>query len=348
MDVNSDSPWEDTVSLLRLVKNDYESARKQLEIACETLSERECVANRRLAQALLLCGGYRTFCLTSVNSGMNSAQIGKVILGEAVPYKIASNTLKLEICCFEKLEIYSGTRKLNYWQNTNAKSLFRLFMTRPRETIIKDVIIEYLWPECNPQTASNNLKVAIHGLRKILNHFLDQNDNFPSVVFKSGGYELNPRIELWIDIEQFENHWTRGRQLEKEGELTAAIKEFEMAEALYKGDYLEDEPYDDRILIRRETLKDIYLIILGKVADYLLQIKDYEESIIYNQKIITKDNCREDAYKRLMRCYSRLGNRNRAMRWYEICCQAIRTELDTTPEYETTRLYQQVFSGEYV
>ena len=121
-----------------------------------------------------------------------------------------------------------------------------------------------------------------------------------------------------------------------------------MAEALYKGDYLEDEPYDDRILIRRETLKDIYLIIIGKIADYLLKIKDYEGSIIYNQKIIAKDNCREDAFKRLMRCYSRLGNRNRAMRWYEICCQAIRTELDTTPENETTLLYQQVSRDEYI
>lgn len=348
MGENNDSCWEDTVSLLRLVKNDYESARRQLEVACETLSERESIADRRLAQALLLCGGYKTFCLTAVSSGINSSQIGKVILGEAVPYKIVSNVSKLEVFCFEKLEIYSGARKLTYWQNTNAKSLFRLFMTRPRETIIKDMIIEHLWPECNPQTAGNNLKVAIHGLRKILNHFLDQNDNFPSVLFQSGGYELNPRIELWIDIEQFEHHWARGRQLEKEGELIAAIKEFEIAEALYKGDYLEDEPYDERILIRRETLKDIYLIILGKIADYLLQIKDYEGSIIYCQKIIAKDNCREDAYKRLMRCYSRLGNRNRAIRWYEICCQAMRRELDTTPEHETARLYQQVFSGEYV
>ena len=348
MDVNNNNSWQDTVDLLRLVKNDYESVRKQLEIACETVYERERIANGRLAQALLLCGGYKILCLASVSSGINAPQIGNVILGEATPYRLISDALKLEVGCFEKLDIYSGNRRLDYWQNTNAKSLFRLFITRPRETIVKDMIIEYLWPECNLQTAGNNLKVAIHGLRKILNHFLDQNNDFASIVFNSGGYRLNPNIELWIDVEQFEHHWTKGRQLEKEGELTAAIKEYEMAEVLYRGDYLEDEPYDDRILIRRETLKDVYLMILGKIADYLLEMKDYEGSIIYNQKIVAKDNCREDAYKRLMRCYSRMGNRNRAIRWYEICCQTIRTELGTTPENEMTLLYQQVIRDEYI
>ena len=348
MNETNNNPWQDTVSLLRLVKNDYESVRKQLEIACESLSEREYAADQRLAQAILLCGGYKTLCLIPVGSDANPNQIGNVILGEAVPYNIISDPLKLEVYCFERLEIYSGKRKLEDWQNTNAKSLFRLFLTRPRESIVKDVIMGYLWPEYNTQAAGNNLKVAVHGLRKILNHFLGQNDKFPSIVFHSGSYELNPRIELWIDIEQFEHHWTMGRHLEKEGELTAAIKEFEAAEALYKGDYMEDEPYDDRFLIRRETLKDIYLIILGKIADYLLHIKDYEGSIIYSQKIIAKDNCREDAYRRLMLCYSRQGNRNRAMRWYEICCHAMRSELDTTPEPETTNLYQQLFNDEYI
>ena len=348
MDETNNSPWQDTVSLLRLVKNDYESVRKQLEIACESLSEREYAADQRLTQAILLCGGYRTLCLAPVDSDSNPIQIGNVILGEAIPYDMISSPLKLNVYCFERLEIFSGNRKLNDWQNTNAKSLFRLFLTRPRESIVKDVIMGNLWPECNTQAAGNNLKVAVHGLRKILNHFLGQDGKFPSIVFNSGSYELNPQIELWIDIEQFEYHWQLGRRLEKEGEFTAAIKEFEAAEELYKGDYMEDEPYDDRFLIRRETLKDIYLIILGKIADYLLQIEDYEGSIIYSQKIIAKDNCREDAYRRMMLCYSRQGNRNRAMRWYEICCHAMRVELDTTPEPETTLLYQQLFDDVYI
>jgi two-component SAPR family response regulator len=347
MDVNDTSPWQDTIDLLRLVKNDYEGVRKNLKTAYETLAEREDIANQRLAQALLLRGGYKTLSLVPIGSDTIVSQIGKVVLGELIPYKIP-RMLRLDVHCFERLEIYSGNKKLEHWQNANAKSLFKFFIIRLREPIPKEVLIEYLWPECNIEASSNNLKVAIHGLRKILNRFLNQEDNFPSIVFKYGRYELNSQIELWTDIEQFEHHWATARRLEKEGNFAAAIKEFKMAEALYKGDYLEDESYDDQILIRRETLKDIYLIIMGKLADHSFDMKDYEESIIYCQKIIAKDNCREDAYRRLMRCYSRLGNRNRAMRWYEICCRAIQTELDTTPEHATIELYKRLFMDEFI
>ena len=347
MDVNNSNPWQDTVGLLRLVKNDYEGARKNLEIACETLSEREHVASQRLAQALLLCGGYKTLCLMPVGSATTESQIGKVILGETIPYKVPK-MLKLDVHCFERLEVYSDGTKLDYWQSANAKSLFKLFMTRLREPILKELIVEYLWPECNPKASSNNLKVAIYSLRKILNRFLQQTENFSSIIFKYGCYEINPEIEIQTDIEQFEHHWVAGKRLEKAGNLAAAIKEFETAEALYKGDYLEDELYDDRTLIRRETLKDIYLIILGKLADYSLDIRDYEDSIIYCQKIIAKDNCREDAYRRLMRCYNRLNSRNRAIRWYEIFCRAIQTGLDTNPDNETVELYQRLLRNEYI
>jgi len=345
--MNNSDPWQDTVDLLRLVKNDYKGALKNLETVYETLSEREHIADQRLAQALLLCGGYKTLCLAHVGSETEESAIGRVILGGAIPY-VVPRELKLEVHCFERFEVFSGQKRLENWQSTIAKSLFTLLITRLREPILKESIMEYLWPECSLKASSNNLKVAVHSLKRILNQFLQKEENFSSIVFNSGCYQLNPEIKVILDIEQFEQHWERGRRFEKEGNLPATIKEYEMAEALYKGDYLEDELYDDRTLIRRETLKDIYLIIAGKLADYALDMRQYEESIIYCQKIITKDNFREDAYRRLMRCYSRLGSRNRALKWYEIVCRAIRTGLDTTPDAETVELYQRLVRNEYI
>jgi two-component SAPR family response regulator len=347
MDVNDTNPWQDTVDLLRLVKSDYEGARKNLKLAYETLTEREDEATQRLAQALLLRGGYKTLSLVTAGSGDSVSQIGKVILGEMIPYKI-SRMLRLDVHCFNRLEIFSGSRRLENWQNANAKSLFKLFIIRLREPIPKEVLIEYLWPEYSVEASNNNLKVAIHGLRKILNRLLNQEDNYPSIVFRYGCYELNSEIELHTDFEQFEQHWASARRLEREINLPAAIRELKIAESLYKGDFLEDEPYDDHTLIRRESLKDIYLLIMGKLADRSFETNDYEESIIYCQKIIARDHCREDAYRRLMRCYSRLGNRSRAMRWYEICRKAIQKELDTTPEHTTIELYKLLSKDEYV
>ncbi|MDD5435634.1 MAG: hypothetical protein PH343_09430 [Nitrospira sp.] len=144
----SKNSWQDTIGLLRLVKNDYEGTRKKLEALQETISEREQFVAQRLAQALLFGEGYKTLCLGPVVQGITENRIGRIMLGETFSYRMPE-TLSLNVHCFERLEVYSNGKKLEYWQSTNAKSLFRLFITRPKEPLLKDLITEYLWPECN-------------------------------------------------------------------------------------------------------------------------------------------------------------------------------------------------------
>jgi len=206
--------------------------------------------------------------------------------------------------------------------------------------------METLWPDCDPQGASNNLKAAMYGLRNTLSRLFNKEESFPYVHFLQGSYRMNPEIELWVDVEQFEQHWAMARRLEKEGKLAEAIRELELAEALYRGEYLEDEPYEEWTILRREAVKDTYLSILGKLADHSMETADHQGCIIYCQKILAKDCCREDAYRRLMCCHSRLGHRNRALRWYEICRRTVQAELDTTPDPETMALYSQVLRNE--
>ena len=150
--------------------------------------------------------------------------------------------------------------------------------------------METLWPDCDPQAASNNLKAAMHGLRRTLSHLFQGKESYPYILFLQGSYLINPEIELWLDVEEFEQHWVLGRRLEKAGKLSEAIHEFELAEELYRGDYLEDEPYEEWTLLRREALKDTYLIILGKLADRSMETTDYVSCIIYCQKILAKDH----------------------------------------------------------
>ena len=340
--------WQDTINLLRLMQSDYEVARKQIDNVSQALAERETLASQRLQHALLLSAGFQTLCLIPFGSSIAVNQMGKTILGTSSQTTALPRALQLEVHCFDRFEVCSGKKKVERWHSKKAKSILQYLVTRAREPITKDSIMEALWPEHNAQTASNNLKVAIHSLKKILNYLFNQKDGFPSILFQQGGYCLNPEIDLWLDVEQFEQHWANGRRLEREGNLTAAIREFELAEALYQGDYLQDEPYDEWTSLRRETLKDTYLIILSKLAENALETSDYESCILYCQKILAKEPCREDAYRRLIRCYSRLGNKNRSLRLYEICHQVMLAELDISPDNETVNLYSRLLRNEYI
>ncbi len=346
-DYGDSAKWQDTIQLLRLVQSDYQGALKQLENVSHTLAEREALVSQRLQHALLISGGYRTLCLVPYGVGPTGSQMGEAILGGvAQPGAALPRVMRLEVRCLGRFEVRSAWKQVERWQSVKAKSVFQYLMTRPREPVIKDVLMETLWPDCEPQAASNNLKVAMHGLRHALSRLFQEKESFPYVLFQQGSYLMSPEIDLWVDIEEFEQHWVAGRRLEKEGKLTEAMREYELGEELYRGDYLENELYEEWTLLHREALKDTYITILGKLADHSMEMADYESCIIYCQKILTKDPCREDAYRRLMRCYSRLGQRNRALRWYEICRRTIQAELDTTPDRETTALHHQLLTNE--
>lgn len=347
-DFGSNAQWQDTVDLLRLMQSDYAGARKRLESVSHTLAERETLVNQHLQYALLTSGGYHTLCLMPYASGTAGSQIGKTVLGQVTRPSAPPKAMRLEVRCLGRFEVCSEWWRVERWQSVKAKSVFQYLMTRSREPVIKEILMETLWPDCDPRAASNNLKAAMHGLRQTLSNIFNTKDNFPYILFLQGNYRMNPEIELWVDVEQFEKHWLLGRHLEQEGKLAEAIREFELAESLYRGDYLEDEPYEEWTLLRREALKDEYVIVLGKLASYSMEIADHEGCIIYCQKILAKDPCREDAYRQLMRCYSHLGHRNRALHWYEICRRTIKAELDTTPDHETTALYHQLSRNEAI
>ncbi len=294
-DYGEGAQWQDTIRLLSLVQSDYQLVRKQLEKVSHGLAEREAIVSQRLQYASLASRGYRTLCLIPSGAGTAGSQIGKAILGEVARPSALPGLRRLEVRCLGRFEVRSAWKQVEQWQSMKAKSVFQYFMTRPREPVIKDVLMEALWPECNPRAAGNNLKAAMHGLRHTLSSLFNKKEIFQHILFLQGSYLVNPEIELWVDVEEFERHWVRGRRLEKEGEWAEAIREFELVEALYRGDYLEEELYEEWTLLRREALKDTYVIILGKLADHAMETADYESGISYCQKILSKDPCREDA-----------------------------------------------------
>jgi DNA-binding SARP family transcriptional activator len=153
---------------------------------------------------------------------------------------------------------------------------------------------------------------------------------------------------MTVDFENFEENISSGRRLERGRRIDEAIQLYQRAEELYRGDFLEGENYLDWVLSRREAIKDSYLLVLDKLAEYYSDQRDYESCILYCRKTIAIDPSREDVYRRLMCCFSRLGQRNRAMRWFRTCRQSIAIDLDTSLDTKTTDLYLRLLDNEEI
>lgn len=252
----------------------------------------------------------------------------------------------LQVRCFGRFEVIRDGQPIERWRRGKAKTLLKYLLVR-RQPVPRDVLMDLLWPDADPQNALNGLRVALYALRQALGPLDDSADGTHDyVICDAGSYCLNPAAVLWVDADEFARRFDAGLRLEHDGQVVAAIRQYEQAEAVYRDDYLLEDLYEDWTLVRREELKDQYLMILTKLADACLRRGDAEGCILRCHKILQKDTCREDAYQRLMRCYHQLGQRSQALHWFDVCARTLSHELDVGPSEATLDLYQRIVTGQ--
>ena len=343
--------FEARQQLIQLIQDDYSHIRKELLNLSSRLHEKEIMVTKLVGAALTdleQTGGNHNTKLAGNSSAVDGVRSREV--SSAIPPVAGELCVPtLEARCLGRFRIFVDSKEIVHWRSLKAKSLLKYLVGNNNGHLAsRDILMEALWPGCDASTANNNLKVAVLALRKTLESNHGQNGASQVVVFSDRNYGINSKVALYIDAEQFEHHWQAGKHLERQGKDEDAIAEYDAAVTLYEGDFLEDDIYEDWTLIRRETLKDKYLAILAKLADYSMQKADYDGAIVYCEKVLGKDCCREDVYHRLMTCYSRMGQRNRAIDWYRLCEKTIRRELEVGPDQELVALYDKLARGECI
>lgn len=219
-----------------------------------------------------------------------------------------------------------------------AQTVLKYLISNRKRPTPKDMLLDLLWPGDDPSIASSRLRGVMHTLRKcVTTEGLGFHD---LVLFSGSNFHINTAASLWVDVEEFEARWRSGWRLGRAGYTSEAIYEYEQAEALYSGDFLEDDPYADWTLLRREALRDAYSTILTMLAQMAIASGDHTGAIMWAQKLLAQDNCREDAYRFLMMSHGQLGQHSRAAYWYHLCLRTLGRELAIEPSVATRELYE--------
>lgn len=226
---------------------------------------------------------------------------------------------------------------------SRSLSLLKYLILHHKQTIPREVLMDVFWPDAAPETARNNLNVAMHGIRKALHPVID----VPVILYRDGAYSMAPSVQLWLDVEEFERLVYAGQRLESRDQSTA-VSEYETAISLYQGDFLQENPYEEWTVLERERLRAAYLDTLDRLSQIYFNQERYASCITVCQRILAYDQCREDAYCLLMHCYSRQGQYHLALREYLNCVKALRAELEVEPAPETTRIYDRIRRHEHV
>jgi DNA-binding SARP family transcriptional activator len=181
------------------------------------------------------------------------------------------------------------------------------------------------------------LNSLVYSLHKLLGDALD---GAPPVICIDGYYHLNVEAGIAVDVARFEALVREGTRDARAGRRSAAMRIYEQAVLLYRGDLCTVS--DVQALMLCEALRAEYLRLLAELGDYYFAGQDFTNCLMYAQRLLASDPCREDAHRLIMQCYMRQGRRAQALHQYRVCENILRTEFDVMPEAATLDLYQQI------
>lgn len=245
----------------------------------------------------------------------------------------------LHIRCFGVFEIQrEGTLIAPHqFKRRKALELLKILLIHAGKPVKNETLIEYLWPESEPDAGLNRLHVVVHALRRAIEPHGSAGQ--PECILSDREhYTFADSPLVWLDLAEFATACTKGREAEERGDLLRAIEAYDQATRLYRGDLLEDEPFAEWCYLEREYQREVYLGTLQRLADLSARTDNPDRAIGAYLQILHNDPLRESTVRHLMECMWQNGRRSEALRQYELFRQNLQRELEMTPLPETELL----------
>jgi DNA-binding SARP family transcriptional activator len=263
----------------------------------------------------------------------------------AVDREVAARNLsRLRIYCLGpfRVEMDGTVLSADSFRRFKALTLLKFLVAHRGRPVPRETLMELLWPEADPVRVRGNLRVVLHALRRALEPALGKHQASAFVVSQSDLIYLDPSTRIWVDAEELVQRARRAAGAVAADRIDDAILEYQHASALYKGEYLEDEPYIDWCLFERERLREVYVSLMTQMASVLAERGEVAPAIDACRAALRVDHAREDMHRELMLLLWRAGRRDEALRQYSACSRILRHELDEGPAPETEALHMTI------
>ena len=219
----------------------------------------------------------------------------------------------------------------NAWASAKPRELLLFLLCYPDGRTREQVGLAF-WPDASAEQVRNNFHVTLHRLRKTLG-------GTQWVTHSGEQYALGTSVTVEFDAATFERDVAGGlARLRKDGD--AAL--LQSALALYRGDFLEHEAAGDWHLELRDRLRFKYADALTTLAERHMKEERWAEAGDTWRQLVGRDELDERAYRGLMICHAKRGERSQVQELYVRLEQVLKRELDAKPAPETAQLYRKL------
>jgi DNA-binding SARP family transcriptional activator len=216
------------------------------------------------------------------------------------------------------------------WQRRVA-ALFKLLVTVPDRRRRRDDLIDILWPDADSDRGMVNLRMLVHRLRATIDL-----PNPPPVLSEAGWIALNPQCEWELDLEPLEAAATNP---------AADLHDLEDAAALYRGEPLTEERYEDWARAPRERALHAWRAICVRLGVQYMSRAEHISAGRWLERALEADPFDEDAFRRLLANFHAAGRSAEALRRYARLEILFLDELDMAPSPATRSLAESIRHG---
>jgi DNA-binding SARP family transcriptional activator len=213
------------------------------------------------------------------------------------------------------------------------RALLAILVLDAGRVVPTDRLIDLLWGEEAPRTATASLQNAVARLRRALGADV--------LVTHAPGYRLEVEPEQ-IDARRFEHAFADARPLpaeERRSRLQAALD-------LWRGPALADFAFDDFAQSEIRRLEELRLVVLGERIDADLELGRHGDVIGPLEGLVADHPLRETFRRQLMLALYRAGRQAEALEVYQDARARFIDELGIEPGPELKRLQSEILRHE--
>lgn len=208
------------------------------------------------------------------------------------------------------------------------RAVLALLLLRANHVVATDFLIDALWGEAPPRTATTSLQNSISALRKVI--------GAEAVQTHPPGYRLVVARESF-DLARFERLVAEARALDVE-ERGARLRE---ALELWRGDPLPEFAYEPFAEAELRSLEALRLAAIEERNDADLECERYAELVPELVALVARQPLHERFTEQLMLAHYHSGRQDDALRVYQQTRRAL-DELGLEPRPELQELYARI------
>ena len=238
------------------------------------------------------------------------------------------------------LEVFHEGRRVEI-SGPKQRALLAILLLHANEVMSPDRLIDYLWGENPPPTATRTLQAHVSRLRRALSGKDDPSGQRAPLEARGHGYVLMIDPDQ-LDAERFRRLLEEARRRLSRGEAEAAAERAEQALALWRGPALADLAYESFAQAEIARLEELRLAAVEERMEADLASGRHGELVGNLQRLVAQHPLRERLRGQLMISLYRSNRHAQALQVYEEGRRALAEELGLDPSQDLQRLQRQI------